>query len=305
MLPYIVRRAVHGAFVLFVIALFAYGLERALRPENYPGQAYLPHVWHDVQRALLHMDFGRTCGWAGCPRIHTLWLRGLAGDLWMLGLSSDAQAAIERRPGSPITRVVESTALVAYCAPVFVVGLGLILLFSADFGVWPVPYFFDVRPATYVSPLANPWDWFRSYLIPWLVVAAPLAGACMRVTLALTLEELDTDHVRTAIAKGLRPGRVLRRHAATGAYPAVASLVWGSIPMFVTNVVLVEWVFDVPGFWFATKRALGKDPSFPGLDIPMLQALTLWSALVIVVLSTVADVALAAIDPRVRAAGRP
>ncbi|HEY7620654.1 MAG TPA: hypothetical protein VH834_12825, partial [Solirubrobacteraceae bacterium] len=41
-------------------------------------------VWHDVDRALFHLDFGHTCGWPGCPPIHTLWMRGLAGDLWML-----------------------------------------------------------------------------------------------------------------------------------------------------------------------------------------------------------------------------
>ena len=313
MVGYLVRRVVHGGIVLFVVALLIYGMEPALRPENYPGQAVVPLVWHDVERALLHLDFGHSCGWPGCPRIHTLWMRGLAGDLWMLagglllgvlgGVSAGAWCA--RRHSSTRARVVEAMASVAFCAPVYVVGLGLLLLFNHDIGVWPVRYFFDARPSDFVSPLSNPWDWFRSYLVPWLVVAAPLGAACLRLTARMTVDELDADYVRTAIAKGVRYGPVVRRHAARGAYPGVTSLVWAYIPIFVTNVVFVEWVWNVPGFWFATRRAIDQDPFFPGIDVPMLKALSLWTALVIVVLSTAADLLLGALDARVRVGGRP
>ena len=287
--------------------------ERALAPARYSGQAYVPHVLHDVERALLHLDFGRACLWPSCPPIHVLWMRGLAGDLWMLagglligvigGVSMGVWCAQRRR--SRRARALETVATVAYCTPVFVVGLGLLFLFNGDIGLWPVPYFFDVSPRAFGSPWAAPWDWFRSYLVPWLVVAAPLGAACLRLTARLTEDELSTDHVRTAVAKGLSHGRVVRRHAATGAYPAVISLSWGYIPIFIANVVLVEWVFNVPGFWYATRRALDQDPSFPGVDVPMVQALALWSAFWIVVIGIFADLALAAIDPRIRASGLP
>ncbi len=313
MIAYVLRRVLYGAAVLFIVTWLIYGIEPALRPENYPGQTWLTLVWHDVERALFHLDFGHTCGWPGCPRIHTLWMRGLAGDLWMLaggmlfgvvgGVAAGAWCA--RRRGSAAARIVEAAAAVAFCAPVYVVGLGLIRLFNHDIGVWPVSNFFDARPSAFVSPIANPWDWFRSYLMPWLVVAAPLAGACLRFTARLTVDELRADYVRTAIAKGLRYGPVVRRHAARGAYPGVTSLVWGYIPVFVTNVVLVEWVWNVPGFWFATRRAIDQDPFFPGIDVPMLKALSLWTALVIVVLSIAVDLMLAAMDPRTRTAGLP
>jgi peptide/nickel transport system permease protein len=289
-----------------------YGIERAVWPQEYEGQTYLPHVWHDVQRALFHFDFGHACTWPGCPAIHTLWLRGLAGDLWMLaggmliGIVGGVSAGVgcARRRGSRVARAVEFAAVVLYCAPVFLVGLALIYLFNPEIGVWPTT-FFDVRPPAFASPTTRPWDWFRTYLGPWLVLAGPLAAACLRMTLRLTIDELQSDHVRTAIAKGLRYSRVVRRHAATGAYPAVGSMVWGYIPIFVANAVLVEWVFNVPGFWFATKRALNQDPLSTGFDIPMLQALALWTAVVIVVLGIVADIWIAVLDPRVRNAGRP
>jgi peptide/nickel transport system permease protein len=311
-LGYLIRRVVHGALVLLVVALLIYGIEPALRPENYPGQAYFPLVWHDVSRALLHLDFGHACQWPGCPPIHTLWMRGIAGDLWMLagglliGIAGGVGAGTwcARRPGTASARFVESVAALLFCAPVYVVGLGLLLLFNRDIGVWPVRWFFDALPAEFVSPTADPWKWLRSYLVPWIIVAAPLAAACLRLTARLTVDELHTDHVRTAIAKGLPYGYVVRHHAARAAYPSVTALVWSYVPVFVTNIVFVEWVWNVPGFWFATRRALDQDPNFPGIDVPMLKAISLWTALIIVVLSIAADVALAALDPRVRSAGR-
>jgi ABC-type dipeptide/oligopeptide/nickel transport system permease component len=90
------------------------------------------------------------------------------------------------------------------------------------------------------------------------------------------LEVLESDFVRSATAKGLSRRRVVRRHAAPPAYLTVASLLGAWVPTFVTNMVLVEFVFFVPGFFGQTKRALGQIPELPpGYDIPMLQALAL------------------------------
>ena len=78
------------------------------------------------------------------------------------------------------------------------------------------------------------------------------------------------------------------------------------VPSLITNMVLVEYVFFVPGFFGQTKRALGQIPELPpGFDIPMLQGLALWAAVLIVVVSALADVVLIMLDPRVRATDRP
>jgi ABC-type dipeptide/oligopeptide/nickel transport system permease component len=95
---------------------------------------------------------------------------------------------------------------------------------------------------------------------------------------------------------------VIRRHAAPPAFLSLSSYLWGAIPTIVTNLVLVEWVFDVPGFFKYAKRAIGQDKAFPGIDIPMLQAIALWSGVLIVVVSVLADLAVGLLDPRVRGA---
>jgi ABC-type dipeptide/oligopeptide/nickel transport system permease component len=145
-------------------------------------------------------------------------------------------------------------------------------------------------------------------LVPCLLVGAPIAGAVLRLTMALTVDELESDHVRAAWAKGLTRRRIVRFHAARATYPSLASIVWTLIPATVTNAVLVEWVYSIPGFFFTTKRALGRTEPYTTPDIPVLQALALWAGLIIVVMSVVVDVALNALDPRVRtsqAAYRP
>ncbi|MEA2272889.1 MAG: peptide/nickel transport system permease protein [Solirubrobacteraceae bacterium] len=260
---------------------------------------------HDLDRALLHLDFGESVALPGSPKIRDVWREGIDADLWLLGgglllgIAGGVSAGVwcATRPRSLVARVLEAGAMVVYCTPVYVVGLGLLLVFNSTFGILPVPAFFDTD--TYAGLLDRPWDWFRSLLFPWLVVAAPLGAACLRLTTSMVIEELEQDYVRTGVAKGLSPRTVVRRHAAPGAYPTLASAAWTFIPLVVTNVVLVETVFSVPGFFAKSKLAVSS------ADIPMLQALSLWAGLLIVSLSVVVDVALHVLDPRIRRGAPP
>jgi peptide/nickel transport system permease protein len=283
---------------------------RALRPEEYPGTPFWTGLEHDLDRSLLHFDFGEACMFRGCPKVRDLWARGYAADLWLLGggllfgVVGGVAAGVwcATRPRTVGARLLESAAMLAFCTPVYVVGLGLLLLFSPAFGVWHVPLFFD--PHSYAPPLSDPWDGLRSLVVPWLIVGAPLGAMCLRLTVTLTRDELHETYVQTAIAKGLAHPRVVRRHAAPAAYASIASLLSVTIPAVVTNMVLVEWVFSVPGFFRHTKRALAQAEP-PTIDVPTLQALGLWAAVLIVAMSALADIALVRIDPRLRATGHP
>ena len=101
--------------------------------------------------------------------------------------------------------------------------------------------------------------------------------------------------MRTALAKGLSHRAAISRHAGPAAYASVASWVGSAVPFVVLNMVLVEFVFSVPGFFRHTWRAFGKAPGYPpGIDYPTLQAIGLWAAVSIVVVGLLADLALAA-----------
>jgi ABC-type dipeptide/oligopeptide/nickel transport system permease component len=274
-----------------------------------------------MDRAFLHFDFGVACGWVACPRVHDMWLRGYAADVWMLfgtvaiGVGAGFALGLwcAARAGSRRARVVESAAVVLYCAPAYVLGLGVLLLFHPKFGTLPLPYFFDASPIR-ASPLSSPWEWFRSLLVPCLVAAAPLAAMCARLVIALLREQQGTDHVRTAIAKGVPHKRVIRRHAGPFAGAATASVVGVSAPIVVINLIVVERVFSVPGFFLHTWKATGHSGDGyqdglwggkpPSIDLEMLVAISIWASLFVVVLSFVMEFALLRLDPRVRTARR-
>ena len=298
-----------GTVALFAIVVITYGMMRWLRPEMYPGQGWLSGTRHDIERAVLHLDFGRAHTWPASPRIHDMWVSGIGPDLSLLiggfaiGVLGGVMGGVlcAMWPRSLFSRALESFSMLAYCAPVYAVGMALLLLFNSTFGIWKVPYFFEALP-TYRQPFEDPWAWFQTMLVPWLLIAAPIGAACLRLTMALTVEELESDHVRAAWAKGLRRGRIVRRHAARATYPPLTSIVWTLIPATVTNVVLIEWLYSIPGFFHTTKRALGQTSPYTTPDIPVLQALAVWAGLLIVVMSILVDIALKALDPRVRTA---
>jgi peptide/nickel transport system permease protein len=310
-LAFLVRRLLFATGTLILTAFFAYGTMRMLRPEQYPGQATVADLFSDVDRALLHLDFGGACMFSGCPSIKRMWLNGIWVDLMLLaggvvfavafGVLGGLWCASRRRSRS--ARALEWGAMVLYCAPVYAVGLGLLLLFAPPFGLLQLPYFFD--PDSYAPPLENPWDFLRSMILPWVVVGAPLGASILRLTLALTVDVMGEDYVRTAAAKGVPHATVVRRHAGPPTYVSVASLLAASAPLMVLNVVLVEYVFTLPGFFRHMRRALGQVPNWPPpkvapVDVLTLQALALWAAVLIVALGLLADLAIMFLDPRIR-----
>ena len=312
-------RIAQGLCVIGITAALALAIPRWAFPELYPDEQGLGGLAHAMGRAFLHFDFGVACGWNGCPPVHEMWLRGYAADIWMLigsvaiGVGAGFALGLwcAARAGTRRARLVQRAAVLLYCTPAYVLGLGLLLLFHPTFGTLGLPYFFDAAPI-HVSLLSSPWDWFGSLLVPWLVAAAPLAGMCLRLVVAQLREQEDTDHVRTAIAKGVPHKRVIRRHAGPFAGAAAVSLVGVSASIVVINLMLVERVFAVQGFFVHTWRATGhggdsyqdgfRGGKAPTFDLEMLAGLAIWASVFVVVVSVVMDVALQRLDPRVRAA---
>jgi peptide/nickel transport system permease protein len=286
------------------VAVFDYGIMRAARPDLYPSESLVAGTASDVQRAFLHLDLKEACSLPGCPKFTTLLARGIPADLYLLvgalaiGIAVGLAAGIfcASRPRTRTARALELAAAVAYCTPVYVFGMGLLLLFEPSFGLFHAPLFF--HPGDYAPPLEDPWMWLQGMLVPWLILAAPLAAIVLRVTQASVLGTLHEPYIQTAYAKGLRPLRVLGRHATPPAYVDNASLLGAWAPFMVTNMLLVEFVFFVPGVFVHTKRALGQLANDKGKppDIPLLQGLALWAAVLVVTLSLLSDLVLHRLD---------
>ena len=303
--------------MLWAVAFLTYGLIRWLRPEQYPGQHYWPGLWHDLSRGFFHWDWGPGCSAnPACFGVQVYWSRGWVGDVVLLGggLLVGVAAGIgcglwcARHPRTVRARSLEAGAMLCFCTPSFVVAYGLLLAFSPDFGALPMPYFFAAHPQDYRA-ITDPVRWVGAWALPWAVLALPIAGAVTRMLVGLIREDLAADHIRTAVAKGV-PGRlIIRRHAAPGVYPAIASLVWSLVPLIVTNAVLIEWALNVPGFFLRLQAAIGKievNPRahVPQIDIPMLSGIAMWTAVCVLALTLLTDLVLLFMDPRARTSGR-
>jgi peptide/nickel transport system permease protein len=302
---------------LVAVAIVIYGGLRILRPDLHPGDPLLTGTLNDLNRALLHLDLG--CAPPGgvasgarpsgeCLPLRVLWQRGMAADIWLLagsmviGVVAGVMAGLwcAGHPGTLRARALQAGAAFAICAPVYFVGLGVLYLFNPDFGKIPLPFFFDAV-SRWASPFTDPWSWLRTLLVPWLVLAAPLAGMCLRMTLGQAREIAEEDYIRTAVAKGLPHGRVMRRHVGLPTFGATISFAPVTLPLFLINVMLVEMVFSVPGFFYYVWASIGHN-SENAVYLPIVIAAALWMTVLLIVLSLVADAILGRLDPRVHGA---
>ena len=108
------------------------------------------------------------------------------------------------------------------------------------------------------------------------------------------LETLSKDYVRTAQAKGLRRGRVLVLHVLRNSLVPVLSAAGPLTGALITTLFVVEVVFSVPGL--ARHYVSATTAS----DYPLLMGMTVVLTMAIVAANLLADLALAALDPRVR-----
>jgi ABC-type dipeptide/oligopeptide/nickel transport system permease component len=113
---------IFAAVCVVAVIVIAYGMMRALRPELYPGEGLVEGTWSDLERALLHFDFGGACMFVGCPPIRDLWLRGYGADLWLLGggfvigIAGGVTGGVwcAMRPRTLSARMLEAAAMLLY-----------------------------------------------------------------------------------------------------------------------------------------------------------------------------------------------
>ncbi len=297
---YVLSRLVSVMVVVVGVTALTWLAVNALRPDLRAGDDRLIFIGlaDYLQAAFLHFDFG-TSSTASNREIEELIRQGLPVDLSLLGgglavglLTGIAGGAYcAARPGTFWARALETVAVLFMCTPVYVVGLALLLLFGAGLAMVQSGIYI---PTSYTPFGDNPLRWAGSLLVPWLVLGLPLAGVCLRMMRAAMHDVLQEDYLRTAMAKGLRPRTVVRRHAVPSAVAPVFTLTGVTMPIVVTNLVLIEQVFSVPGVFTGMKRGIAAG------DFDLLFALTAVAAGLVAVSSLATDVVLAWLDPRVR-----
>jgi peptide/nickel transport system permease protein len=129
---------------------------------------------------------------------------------------------------------------------------------------------------------------------PAIILGLGLAGSQMRLMRTQMLEVLRQDYIRTARAKGLTENAVLIRHAARNALVPVITIIGLQITIIIAGSVVLETIFLLPGMGRYVVDAAQKG------DYPVLQAITLLIATVIVFSNLLVDLSYAVLDPRVK-----
>jgi len=109
------------------------------------------------------------------------------------------------------------------------------------------------------------------------------------------IEVLSEEYIRTARAKGLAEHRVILRHGLRNALGPVATLIGLDLGVLMGGAIVTEYIFAWPGIGREVLQAILE------IDIPLILGVVLFTAVMIVVVNFVVDLAYSWLDPRVRA----
>jgi peptide/nickel transport system permease protein len=248
----------------------------------------ISQYWLFMDR-LLHGNLGQSL-YYGTPAAGiilgrlsaTIWLLVYAALLAILISVPLAMIAASRKDAVR-DQVVRAVPLLGLGMPPFWLAILLIYAFAIKFRLFPVSGF----GSGFGGHL-------RSMFLPSLTVALALAPVVIRSLRASMLNVLGAEYITTARSKGVPPGRLFVRHVLRNAVIPAVTVLGINIGFLVGNTVIIENVFAIPGIGQLMINSIFAR------DFPVVQGVTLVFGIMVVLVNLLADVAYAALDPRVR-----
>ena len=211
-------------------------------------------------------------------RLPTTMTLGACALLFALVLSLPLGVLAAMRPNTMIDRFALSLAVVGQALPSFWFALILIFWFGI---VWRL------------LPITGTDSWLN-FIMPSIALGYYTTPAVMRLTRAGMIEVLSSDYIRTARAKGLRPMSVLFKHALRNAIIPVVSLSAVQFGFMLGGSIVIETIFAINGLGYLAWESIQRG------DLAMMQAIVLILACFYILLTYLADMLNAFLDPRIR-----
>jgi peptide/nickel transport system permease protein len=255
---------------------------------------FLNYLWH-----LLHLDLGFSAKF-GVPVLEVVLDRLPATLLLMVtalvfallvGLAAGFVMAL--KPGSLLDRAISVAALLFYSVPSFWGALMLIVIFSVQLGWLPSSGYQTIGFEG--SGLELALDMVRYLVLPALSLSLFFIAIYARLTRASMLEVYGQDYVRTAVAKGLPPGRIAWRHVLRNALVPVTTVAGIHFGILLGGAIVTETVFAWPGLGSLAFQAVFAR------DFAVLLGILLMSSVLVIVINIATDLLHAWLDPRVEA----
>jgi peptide/nickel transport system permease protein len=175
--------------------------------------------------------------------------------------------------------------LVIFC----VAGMSIPYLSFILFGQYFLAYKLGWFPVFFSPSLSVP----QYVALPVLIGVVAGLGGNLRFYRTVMLDEMRSDYVRTAFAKGLTARRVLFKHVLKNVMVPIITQVVLAIPFLFLGSLLLERFFGIPGIGYLMIEAIGSR------DYPVINAMTFISAILFVVFNLITDICYVFVDPRV------
>jgi peptide/nickel transport system permease protein len=315
---YLLRRLVISVPVLLGITIATYAIinfapgdpvSALINPET---AAALGPGWVQQQREQLGLN-------QPVPVRYLLWLKEVARG--NLGFSYKDRQPINKTIAVRIGPTLKLMGTALLLALVIAVPLGVLSAIRqysfldyfatvSGFTAISIPSFFLSLAAIYIFALKLNWlpssgmvtvgqpatfgDGAKHLILPALVLGLAEAAPLIRYTRSSMLEVIRQDYVTTARAKGLREGAVIWRHALRNALIPLVTIVALNIPRLLGGTVIIEAIFAWPGMGTLAITAV------QARDYPVIMAINLITAAMILLSNLLADVIYAVIDPRIK-----
>jgi peptide/nickel transport system permease protein len=203
---------------------------------------------------------------------------------WLLGVVGGVLAAVYRN--RPVDYLLRGGAAVGLSLPGFWLGTLAIVL--------PAVWWHSTPALTYVSPRVDLVANLRQFLVPALLMSLSLAAVLLRITRSLLMEVLRDDYIRTARAKGVSERGIVLRHALRNALIPVITVFGNQFAMLLGGTVVFERIFNLQGVGTYLFQAVSQR------DYPVIQAVNVYLALVVLLVNLGVDLAYGVLDPRIR-----
>lgn len=181
-------------------------------------------------------------------------------------------------PGSVVDSVGRFLALIGQSVPNFWLGLMMIIFFGVRLGWFP----------TFGR------DSWNSVVMPAFVLGLPVMGQLVRLTRSAVLEIRGEDFIRTAHSKGLEPRTIYLKHVLRNVSIPLVSVIGVQFGYMLGGSIYIEAIFSWPGMGGLLEQSIGWR------DFPLIQAIAVFTSLIVLLLNLLTDLAYSIIDPRIR-----
>jgi peptide/nickel transport system permease protein len=192
-----------------------------------------------------------------------------------------------------LDKVVFPVSLFISCVPFYCLSIILLYLFASVWRIFPSGggYSFSMNPG---------WNWdfvgsaAQHYILPFLSLLLVFVGGQAVGMRSMSIYELDADYVRYSRSMGVNDRRIMRYIFRNGMLPQVTGLAL-SIGGMISGALITEIVFSYPGLGYLLFTAIGQE------DYPLVQGITLFIMLAVLLANFMVEIAYGFIDPRIRA----